>query len=367
MGPGEIGDLLLAAAVLAFTIPVTLIDKSFSLWGPVPDPLEIVAGIVTAGTMLLRRRVAWPMLVASVVCACLTGQVVPLTLAAYSMTAENRVRRWPWAAGALTLVYAVVNYRSPYMDHNHYLCLVRGLTLVYLPALVGTWVWRYRSALKELQAAVRDREENAAWRERRRIAGELHDTVTHAVTAMALNAGMIPGAAGPGEVRRLTSAIEDKAVQALTELRELLTVLRRDEVPQSAEGVKGIARLVREAKENGLRVALTLDPGDRELPRQISHACFRVVQEGLNNVRKHAPGAQVRVTCETGADGVRVSVVNSPGDCHAAPPAHYVESGYGLAGLRERINLAGGTLKAEQIPDGGFLLGVRIPFAPHAS
>ncbi|WP_204055154.1 sensor histidine kinase [Microbispora corallina] len=363
-GSGEIGDLLLVAAVLASVIPTALIGRTFSLWGPVPDPIEIVLGVVTAATMPLRRRLAWPMIVAGVVCACVTGVVVPLTLAAYSMTAYNTVRRWQWVAAGMLVVYVAVDYVNPYTDENLYLCLIRGLMPVVLPALVGTWVCRYRGMVQELRAGVRAREECAAWRERRRIAGELHDTVTHAVTSMALNAGIIPDTDDRREIRRLAGTIEDKAVQALTELRELLTVLRSDEVPASAAGVAAIETLVSEARATGLRVGLRLDVPEEALSRSVQHASYRVVQEGLNNVRKHAPGADVHVSCGLRNGEVAVRVVNgrgAPAQEAAGRPAHYVESGYGLGGLRERVGLVGGRVEAAPTREGGFSLSAFIP------
>jgi signal transduction histidine kinase len=361
---GLIGDVLLAAAVLAFTIPTALTGRSFSLFFNAPRWLQILAGVTAGASMLLRRRTAWPMIIAAAACAALTGQTVPMTLAAYSMTAEDKVRRWQWVAVALMAVYIVVDYVDPHTDAFLYLITVRALTLVYLPAVVGTWVREYRRMIAELRAGVRLREEHAACRERRWIAGELHDTVTHAVTAMVLNAGIISGSQDPAEVSKLATTIEDKGVQALTELRDLLTVLRREEVYQSAEGAEAIPRLVKDARASGLRVGLHFDISE-VLPRKIGHACFRVVQEGLNNVRKHAPASQVQVTCEAHGDVVNVSVVNSGngrtgsvGECPA------LESGYGLAGLRERIILTGGQLVAGPTSEGGYALTVRVPFQP---
>ncbi|MFG1880118.1 sensor histidine kinase [Sphaerisporangium sp. NPDC049003] len=362
---GEIGDVLLAAAVLAFTIPTTLMGRSFSLLANVPDWLELLAGVATAGAMLLRRRTAWPMIVGAVVCAVLTGQTVPLALAAYSMTAEDRVRRWQWVAVALTGVYVVADYVNPFTDQFLYLITVRALTLVYLPALVGTWVREYRSMNAELRSGVRLREQHAASQERRWIAGELHDTVTHAVTAMVLNAGVIQDTEDHEEIGKLATGIEDKGVQALTELRGLLTVLRREEVYQSSHGVEAIPRLVEEAKDIGLRVSLHLDFPQGALSPQLEHECYRVVQEGLNNVRKHAPGSDVRIVCEADGDVMSVSVVNTPhGRRETVRECPVLESGYGLAGLWERITLAGGQLESGPTPEGGYALTARIPFQP---
>jgi signal transduction histidine kinase len=309
--PGEIGDVLLAAAVLAFVIPLILMGHSFSLLPGTPSWLQILVVAITAATMLVRRRTAWPMIISAAGCAILTGQRIPLTLACYSMTAENRVHRWQWVAGALLVIYSVVDYVDPHTDAFLYLIVIRALTLIYLPALVGTWVRKYRDLIRELQAGVRLREQHAASQERRWIAGELHDTVTHAVTAMVLNAGLIPDTEESGEIRKLATTIEDKGVQALTELHDLLTVLRHEGVHRSAQGVEALPQLIEEARATSLSVSLHLEVPRGALPAQVEHACYRVVQEGLNNVRKHAPGSDVQVTCQTGNGVVQVSVVNN--------------------------------------------------------
>ncbi|WP_432921094.1 sensor histidine kinase [Microbispora sp. CA-135349] len=357
-------DAALAAAVIAFTIPTTLIGYSFSLWGGTPGGPEIAIGVITAATMLVRRRTPWPAIVASAACACAAGQVVPMILAVFSMTAEHRVRRWQYVALALTVIYFAVDYVNPHTDHSVYLNIVRALTLIYLPAVVGTWVYAYRRLIRDLRVGVREREEVAASEERRKIAREMHDTVTHAVTTMVLNAGMARDTIEPGEIRDLTAAIEDKGVQALGELRELLTVLRRED-GDLAEGSEAIVRLVGEARAGGLQIDLRLDVPPGGLPRQVSHACYRLVQEGLSNVRKHAPDSRVQVTCEVTGDQVAVSVVDTPNPAHAGGrtvrAAPSLGGGYGLAGIRERVCLAQGRFVSGPTPEGGFVLAARLP------
>ena len=360
-------DVLLAVAVLAFTVPAMCFSRSFPALSflVVPWWAQIAAAGAAAASMTVRRRTAWPMIAATLACALLAGQTMPLMLAAYSMTAQRRVRRWPWVAAVLAGVYALADYASPYTDQLAVAAPVRAVTLIFLPALVGTWVWRYRSMIRELRAGVRVREERAAAQERRRIAGELHDTVTHAVTVMVLNAGLIQDADELCEIRKLARNIEDKGVRALTELRELLTALRRKDLPPSAESVEGIPRLVEESKATGLRVALHYDVPEETMSRQAGHACYRVVQEGLNNVRKHAPGADVQVVCEAHGEVLNVSVVNS-GKSRGVPvrvPAHE-GGGYGLPGLRERVTLVGGRLTYGPTAEGGFALTARIPLHP---
>ncbi|MEZ0072401.1 sensor histidine kinase [Planotetraspora sp. GP83] len=361
-------DALLACAVLAYAIPPALTGRPFSgllSWWPVPPWVAVwgavLSAVAAALSMLVRRRTAWPSIVASLLCLALTGQGVAVTVAAYSMTAEDTARRWRLTAAVMTAVYIVLDHLNPGPDRLLVLSAVRAVTLVYLPALIGTWVRGCRTTL----AGVWQREEQAASRERRRIAGEMHDTVTHAVTVMVLNAGLIQDTQDLGEIRRLARSIEDKGVRALTELREVLTVLRRRDMPPSAEGLEAIPQLVAEGNATGLKCGLHLDVPEGTVAREAAHACYRVVQEGLNNVRKHAPASEVRITCEARDDVVTVAVVNSAeGRLRPYPAAPRIGSGYGLVGLKERVNLIGGWLTSGPTPEGGFALTARIPCHP---
>ncbi|GII57403.1 hypothetical protein Pth03_57920 [Planotetraspora thailandica] len=357
---GRIVDALLALAVVAYTIPHTLLRPYH--WFPVPPWLAVVSAVVAALTLLVRRRAVWPSIVGAIACAALTGQGAALAAAAYSMTAVGGVARWRPVAAGLAAVFAATDYLGAGPDGMFFMSAFHALVFVFLPAMIGQGERRFRGLVHELNDTMWLREEQAASRERRRIAGELHDTVTHAVTVMVLNAGIIQDNEDPGEIRKLARGIEDKGVRALTELRELLTVLRRSDLPASAEGLDAIAKLVAEGNATGLRISLDLDVPPGTLTRQAEHACFRVVQEGLNNVRKHAPGAQVRVVCEVYDDVVSVSVVNGPWE--GRPRRRHdvlLQSGFGLVGLKERVNLVGGWLTSGPTPEGGFALTARIP------
>ncbi|GAA4582922.1 histidine kinase [Planotetraspora phitsanulokensis] len=359
----QIVDALLAIAILCFTVPTTLMGLTFSLWGPIPDWIEIIIEVITVGSLLIRRRTALPMIIASVACGVATGQIVPMAFAAYSMTAENKVRHWQLVSIPLIAAATAIDYVDPGTDNFLYLCLVRALTLIYLPALVGTWVRGYRGMILELRAGMRERERQAARMERRKIARELHDTVTHAVTVMVLNAGIIHDSADP-KVDRLATTIEDKGIEALGELRDLLRVLRREDEPRTAAAARNIPGLVKEAATTGTQINLDYGLPDVGLPNQVGHACYRVVQEGLSNVRKHALGSRVQVSCQARDGVVTVSVVNSRGGGRAGMSLHRLlpRSGFGLAGLEERITLLSGQLERGPTPDGGFMLRARIPF-----
>nr|WP_062341633.1 histidine kinase [Herbidospora sakaeratensis] len=352
----RIVDLLLVVTLLVYTLPPALVERNDSSI-VVPVWVATASGIVAALTMLVRRRWAGPSLVFSLVCYLFTGQSIAVSIAAYSMTAHRTVRWWQAVAAVLTVGFAVGYHYQPNMSTNIGIDVVRAITTVYVAAVVGTWVRGYRDMIQKLTDDVHIREENAAARERRRIAAELHDTVTHAVTVMVLKAGMIQEDTDQEDDPALARDIEDQGVRALTELRELLTVLRAGDLPESAQGIDAIPRLVADSNTTGQRVDLDFAVDGTGLSRSVEHAAYRVVQEGLNNARKHAPGAAVTVTGRVSGDQLVIVIHNAAG-----PPRGGVfgESGYGLAGLRERIMLVGGTLQAGASAD-GFTLTARIP------
>ncbi|WP_066374264.1 sensor histidine kinase [Herbidospora mongoliensis] len=352
-------DVTLSATLLVYTLPPALVDPNDSAIAA-PIWVATASAVVASLAMLVRRRWAAPSVVFSLVCYLFTAQAMPVSIAAYAMTAHRTVRWWQAVAALLTVGFALGNYYQPHEHPNVLVSVVRAFTTVYVAAVLGTWVRGYRDLIQRLTDDVHIREENAAARERRRIAAELHDTVTHAVTVMVLKAGMIQEDTDEEENPELARDIEDQGVRALTELRELLTVLRAGDLPSSARGVDGIPQLVADSNTTGQRVDLNFAIEGVRLSRSVEHAAYRVVQEGLNNARKHAPRATVTVTGTVSDDQLVIVIHNA-----AAPPRVRVfgESGYGLAGLRERIMLVGGTLAAGASA-GGFTLTARIPVAP---
>ncbi|GAB1822712.1 sensor histidine kinase [Herbidospora sp. RD11066] len=352
-------DVALAATLLVYTLPPALVDPNDSAIAA-PTWVATASAAVASLAMLVRRRWAGPSLVFSLVCYLLTAQAMPVSISAYAMTAHRTVRWWQAVAAVMTVGFALGNYYQPHENPNVLVSVVRAVTTVYVAAVLGTWVRGYRDLIQRLTDDVHLREENAAARERRRIAAELHDTVTHAVTVMVLKAGMIQEDTDAEDNPALARDIEDQGVRALTELRELLTVLRAGDLPASAQGVDAIPQLVADSNTTGQRVELNFAIQGVRLSRSIEHAAYRVVQEGLNNARKHAPRATVTVTGTISDDQLVIVIHNAAG-----PPRGMVfgESGYGLAGLRERIMLVGGTLAAGA-SSGGFTLTARIPVVP---
>ncbi|MFV2117749.1 sensor histidine kinase [Streptomyces sp. Act-28] len=252
-----------------------------------------------------------------------------------------------------------------------------------------------RARLADL-TATREREqrlesERAVVRERARLAREMHDTVAHHVGIIAVQSGALRTAETADTWKRETAeSIRRHSVQALEELRDMVGVLRASD-PDAARsaGRVGLERL-RELTEDSLLDVAVEVTGPRTAPApDVEYAVFRIVQESLNNVRKHAPGARVtvRVAPDPRERSLTVEVRNSPPsgpvriptrrpDPDAAPDAGRTDAeqpdpeqpdaglpggGYGLVGLRERAELLGGSLSAKRGPEGGFVVRAVLP------
>ena len=260
---------------------------------------------------------------------------------------------------------------------------VRGIDLtqrlIFAALLVGglalaAWVlgdsMRYRrgyyAALEDkaarLEAERHAEAKIAAAAERARIARELHDVVAHHVSVMVVQADGAGYAlrTDPDRAGVALKAIAGTGRQALTEMRRLLGVLRSDGEQSGLAPVPGLGELrelLDQARAAGLEVSYTLSGTPRELPEGVELAAYRVVQESLTNTRKHAGlAATAAVALRYEPDGLTVEVTD---DGMATPSED--AAGHGLAGMRERIAMYGGTVTAGPQPGGGFGVAARLP------
>ncbi|MDR7321171.1 MULTISPECIES: sensor histidine kinase [Catenuloplanes] len=328
------------------------------------DGLGVAAGLAMTLPLVLRRT--RPALALAAVAAGFAVQElggyatfasVGLLVALYSAGAhQSRFRRAVAAAATvsyLLLVAALVAAGSPTPADGYPLLFV---------ALAGAWgigAWARRARATEAERR-RLAARAALAAERERIARELHDVVTHHVTAMVVQAGAAQFvASSPEKVTANLTAIGETGRRALGELRDLLGVLdpaRRapmDRLPTLAQ----VTELVEQARAAGQPVELRAVGEHPDLGAGRELAAYRVVQEALTNAMKYATGARtlVRLTCR--ADGLDIEVTTS-GAARAAPGVG--GSGRGLAGLRERVELFGGAFEAGPHPD-GFTVRARIP------
>jgi signal transduction histidine kinase len=244
-----------------------------------------------------------------------------------------------------------------------------------LPALTA-WLlgdmmrWRrgFYAALEE-RAARLERERDAqaqiaAAAERARIARELHDVVAHNVSVMVVQADGASYAldADPERARQALGAIAATGRQALAEMRSLLGVLRSaGDITAELEpqpGIEQLTGLLEQARASGLLVSFTVEGVPRPLPPSAALTAYRVVQESLTNARKHGgPTVTAAVTLRFCEDGVAVTVTDDGKG--TADPADGL--GHGLIGMRERVELFGGTVSAGPRPGGGYRVAATLP------
>jgi signal transduction histidine kinase len=249
--------------------------------------------------------------------------------------------------------------------------------LVFIPVLYGVcWFLGFavrqrgeQAAAAEERATRAERDRQASARiavaeERARIARELHDVVAHAVSVMVLHTGAVRHRLPddfPDEKEALRG-VEETGRRALSEMRHLLGALRRD--GEGAElspqpGMAGLDRLLQEVREAGLPVRLEVHGEPVPLPGPIDLAVYRIAQEGLTNVLKHARASHADVSINY-APGVLQVEVRDDGD----GPQPGDGLGHGLVGMRERVKIYDGELAAGPGPDGGFVLSARLPLDP---
>jgi signal transduction histidine kinase len=247
-----------------------------------------------------------------------------------------------------------------------------GLSAWLIILLGAGEVFRIRS--ERAAEAERVREEAARRRaseERLRIAREVHDVVAHHMSLINVQASTALHVYDehPERAQEALAAIKATSKQALVELRSVVGALRRvdEELPRSpTPGAAQLDDLVEQSRASGLRVAIATEGEARPLPQALDIAVYRIVQEALTNVARHAGAAEARVRVEYGPDDVVVEV-DDDGRVQRGAPVHVPGgSASGIAGMRERTTLLGGTLQAAPRPDGGFRVRAWFPTEPDA-
>ncbi|MGW4203668.1 sensor histidine kinase [Streptomyces sp. NPDC004726] len=242
------------------------------------------------------------------------------------------------------------------------------LFIVVVPWLVGRYVrqyaelvragWQLADRMEREQRAVADRER---LRERSRIAGDMHDSLGHDLSLIAVRAAALEVDRSLDERQRTAAReLRRSAADATARLRDIVGVLRTDdEGSPTAPRDESVRALVERTRESGITVELHEEGvAGNALPEMIDRAVHRIVQESLTNAAKHAAGAEVTVRVTGTPDSVTVSVGNS---APAGPGAGLASGGTGLVGLDERVRLVGGTLTHGPRPDGGFTVTARLP------
>ncbi|MGJ4124878.1 sensor histidine kinase [Corynebacterium macclintockiae] len=240
--------------------------------------------------------------------------------------------------------------------------------IVLLTVLTVALMWltgRYSLRRDQAVEALAARAELATVSERNRIARELHDIVAHSLTVVIAQAdgGRYAGRKDPAKAIEALDTIAARGRSALTQMRELLSVLHEDAPsPRSTSvtpGVAGVPDLVEDAKRSGVQVQLKVIGEPRQLDEVRDLSVYRIVQESLTNVLKHAGAVPAQVRLEWEPARVFISVDNAPGD-------EQIEgSGRGLTGIRQRVAIHGGTAKwgASAVYPGGWNVTATVPYA----
>jgi signal transduction histidine kinase len=209
--------------------------------------------------------------------------------------------------------------------------------------------------------------DRAVAEERVRIAQELHDVVAHNVSLMVVRAQALGATVEEEPVKSTTDAIAELGREAMTEMHRTLRLLRTDGTtgaqlaPQP--GLATLERLLEQTRAAGLEIELTVEGRPRALSQGVDLSAFRIVQEALTNVIKHAGRARTQITLSYGPENLRVAIVDSGEEgSQAGEHAGEWAEGHGLIGMRERATLFGGTLTAAAGAKRGFTVRATLPY-----
>jgi signal transduction histidine kinase len=375
-GPDLLDWAIAVGCFIAFTVPVLPDAGSAHALG-----VDAAFGLLAAAPLVVRRR--WPVLVLLVVAAVYAAAAlaeVSFTpfisnagpnLAIAVFTAADRSRpRWSLAAAAAAAVVTwALTLVAVHLHPQH------GQDAVQLLAVVLAWpaggaVRAIRGYRLELQLLERRRATEelrlARAEERLRLSREVHDVVSHSLSTIAVQAGVarLVLAQQPAQAGAALSAIETASRSALDELRALLRQLRdpQDAAEVATPTLADLPALIGKLRQAGLDVTHHSTGQPRPYRTAVEFSAYRIAQEALTNVTKHAHGARTRVEVAHGGDVLTITVTDDGGPTSVAPAAQGAgRGGMGIPGMRERAELLGGTLDAAPEPGGGFTVTARLP------
>ncbi|CCH77285.1 putative Histidine kinase [Nostocoides japonicum T1-X7] len=378
--PRALGRLPVADAALAVALCVLAVGGLAT--GQVDEtPLAVTVPIAAVSTLAMALRTRFPVPVAAVVTvlavaqAVLTGAesntlwaLVVFLVSSYTVAAECDEG---WALVGLALVLGG-QFLCEWLDHGSdypFDTLVFGGVWLFGR---GTRSWRNQAAYAEQHR--HDLARIAVAEERTRIARELHDVVAHSLSVIAVQADAAEAALGkdPARAAPPMRAIRDSARDALVDMRQLLHVLRTeqgadpdDDVQQlrPARGIGDLPQLVDGMRKAGLPLEADIRLS-QALSSGLELAAFRIAQEGLTNVRKHAGDVPTRLAVTDDGHELKVEVRNEAPRSTTSRPVDSPSTGHGLVGVRERVQAAGGALDVGPTTAGGFVLVARLPLRP---
>ena len=306
-------------------------------------------------TFPMTGELFWPWPVTGMIAQCLLVLVLALR------------HQWHWAVAGwsagtlLTALAFVIPGRVPGALANGVVLVSLTAGLAMLGVLERLWRQGAARARQAEQVSAEEAQRRRDLEERNRIARELHDVVAHSMSVIHVQASTAvyrkPGI--EASVQQEFDDIAASSRQALSEMRALLGLLRSDSAAPTAPapGLVDIPDLVETARASGATIT---DSIATDAPATVGLTAYRIVQEGLSNALRHAPGAEIEVTTalDDGGSNLIVQVVNSAPSGGAAPAPG---SGLGLAGIRERVGALGGSVTAGPSPSGGYRLVAVLP------
>ncbi|WP_405569438.1 sensor histidine kinase [Streptomyces sp. NBC_01167] len=354
----RLNGALAGALATAQTVPLLLaLTRPLQAWW-------IVAAADVAGAFALMGAAgtvdrSWPWTPMVVV-----GYLV--LMACLGLREPRRTLLAVWlATGAVGWLFELISQDRS--DGIHLLLFVlSGVVLVVTGALRERGDAQRRLVVQETISEA-ERAQRTVLEERARIARELHDVVAHHMSLITVQADSAPYRIEglPDAAREEFGAIAAGARESLTEMRRLLTVLRSEGTESELTpqpGLDRVQQLVEATVRAGVPVELALGVPDDPVPQAVDLSAYRIVQEALANVVRHAPGAPTRVSVTSDGTDLTVLVVNLPAE-ERTSPLETTGTGHGLVGMRERVRLTGGTLDTGPLPDGGFRVAARLPLA----
>lgn len=319
----------------------------------------VVLGVVLAAASSFSESIAAPAIAALFTVAVHRPVRAAAAVCAISLAALSVYQvRWPEPGiPPVTMVTIIVL--------GHVATVAWGLSVRSRRALVTSL--RERAAAAEVEARLRA--EHSEHEARAGLAREMHDVLGHRLSLLSVHAGALAYSrdAPADDVVRAAEVVRENAHRALQDLREVIGVLRAPVGELPLPAVADVLELIDEARQAGMPVELRdeagVTAGDRTLPETQGRTLYRLVQEGLTNARRHAPGAPVvvRIAGRPG-EHVTAEVVNAPPEARPAGPPPSDGSGAGLLGLGERARLVDGRLEHGPTDSGGWRVRLRLPW-----
>ncbi|MET9448923.1 sensor histidine kinase [Streptomyces cinerochromogenes] len=371
-------QVAITSLLLAFTVGGIFLTRTVSA----EEPLVLWPGLVlsvVACAALLRRR-SHPLLVLLVTTACvmtegwLLGYLLtpllmgPMLVAQYTVSLRLERRTTWYSALAAAAGIALAGFIGTDSPHEWIIGLVNPAAWVLMVASFGSYVRvRREYAFARAEHAAQEREEEARRRviqERMRIARELHDVVAHHLALANAQAGTAAhlARAHPEQAIAMIEKLPEVTASALRELKATVGLLRQDTDSQElapAPGLEQLPQLVATCASAGLDVSVTTEGRPQRLPPGLDLTAYRIVQEALTNITKHAATPSARVRLEYTCHYLTLTITNDSGSRPMTAPGR--SHGFGLLGMRERALSAGGTFHAGPRSGGGFEVACSLP------